>query len=97
MIGFIQRRFLTGHHRCPALKILDARSSKLQPHQARNRTTNDPCAYSKDQIEGADVLVVSRHEPPGEKARLVVRVMMVMRMKVCTCGCNGCHPFGLFT
>ena len=41
--------------------------------------------------------MVGRHEPAGKKARLVVRVMMVMRVKVCTCGGNGCHPSGLFT
>ena len=36
MIGFVQRRFLTGHHGCPALKILDTRCSKFKAHKARN-------------------------------------------------------------
>ena len=35
----------------------------------------------EDQIERADVLVVGRHEPADEEARLVVRIMMrVMRL-----------------
>src|SRR4029453_7412846 len=30
----------------------------------------------EEQVERADVLMVGRHEPAGEKARLMVRVMM---------------------
>ena len=78
MIGLVHRGFLASHHRCPALQILNARFGKLKPHQARNRATDDPCENREDQIKRADILVVGRHEPAGEKARLVVRIMCVV-------------------
>ena len=61
----------------PALgQDLDARLGQLGAHDARNRAADDPGDDREDQIERADVLVVGRHEPAGEEARLVVGVVM---------------------
>ncbi len=97
MIGFIERGFLASHHRRPALEILDTWRGKFHAHQAGNRATHDSCKNCKDQIERADIFMVRRHEPTGEKARLVIRVVMVMRVEVRTRGSNRGHPFGLLS
>ena len=51
-----------------------------------DRAADDPGDDREDQIERADVLVVGRHEPAGEEARLVVgvvvRVMRLVRLQV---------------
>ena len=57
-------------------EILDAGLGQLGAHQARNGAADDPRDDREDQIERADVLVVGRHEPADEEARLVVGVMM---------------------
>ena len=48
-------------------------SARMMPEIA---AADDPRDDREDQIERADVLVVGRHEPAGEEARLVVGVMM---------------------
>ena len=63
-------------HAGPGLEMLDARLGQLPAHQAGNAAADDPRDDREDQIEGADVLVVRRHEPAGEEARLVIGVMM---------------------
>src|SRR5687768_8460327 len=61
------------------LEILHARLGKLEAHDAGDRAADDPGADREQQVEGADILVVGRHEPADEEAGLVVGVMMVMR------------------
>ena len=60
----------------PGAEILDAGLGQLGPHQARDGAADDPGGDREEQIEGADVLVVGRHEPADEEARLVVGVVM---------------------
>ena len=50
-----------------------ASSARMMPG---DRAADDPGDDREDQIERADVLVVGRHEPAGEEARLVVGVVM---------------------
>ena len=57
-----------GHH----AEILDARLGQFDAHDARDRAADDARDDREDQVERADVLVVGRHEPAGEEARLVV-------------------------
>ena len=45
-------------------------------HDPGNRAADDPREDREDQIERADVLVVGRHEPADEEARLVVGVVV---------------------
>ena len=40
------------------------------------RAADDPGGDREDQIERADILVVGRHEPADEEARLVIGVVM---------------------
>ena len=49
---------------------------QLGAHQPRDRAADDPGDDREDQIEGADVLVVGRHEPAHEEAGLVIGVVM---------------------
>ena len=59
---------------------LDARFHQLPPHDPGNAAADHSGDDREDQIERADVLVVGRHEPAGEEARLVVGlVVRVMR------------------
>ncbi len=59
------------------LEKLYARLGQLEPHHAGDGAADDPGDDREDQIEGADVLVVGRHEPAHEEAGLVIGVMMV--------------------
>ena len=62
-------------------EILDARLGQLPAHHAGDAAADDAREDREDQVERADVLVVGRHEPADEEARLVVRVVMrVMRL-----------------
>ena len=51
-------------------------SQRMMPEM---RAADDPGDDREDQIERADVLVIGRHEPAGEEARLVVGVVMRVR------------------
>src|SRR3546814_8910277 len=53
----------------PAGQILDAGMREFETHHARKHAADDAGDDREDQIEGADVLVVRRHEPADEKAR----------------------------
>ncbi len=66
----------------PALREdLDTGLGELGAHDPRNGAADDPGDDREDQIEGADVLVISRQEPTGKKGRLVIGVMMrLMRL-----------------
>ena len=80
----------------PALgQDLDARLGQLGAHHARDGAADDPRDDREDQVERADVLVVGRHEPAGEEARLMVRVMMrvvrFMGLQRKRVGGNGAH------
>ena len=74
---------------------LDAGLRKLSAHHARDGAADDPRDDGEDQIQGADVLVIGRHEPAGEEARLMVRVMMslvgFMGLQRKRVGGNGAH------
>src|SRR3546814_17252282 len=73
----------------PAMQILDARLGEFEAHHARHDAADDAGDDREHQIEGADVLVVRRHEPADEETRLVV--MLVMRMVgMAMDGCSGC-------
>src|SRR3546814_17511885 len=63
----------------PAGQILNAGMRQLETHHARKHAADDAGHDREDQVEGADVLVVRRHEPADEKARRVV-IMVVMRV-----------------
>ena len=71
--------------------MLDTRLCQLHTHHTGNRAANDPRENRKDQIERADILVVGRHEPAGEKARLVVRIMPMIVMGSGDTFCGSCH------
>ena len=57
---------------------LQARLGQLPAHQARDRAADDPGEDREDQVERADVLVVRRHEPAGEEARLVIGIVVML-------------------
>ena len=57
-------------------EILQTRMGEFEAHDARNRAADDPRENREDQVQRPDVLVVGRHEPAGEEARLVVMVVM---------------------
>jgi len=60
---------------------LNARRGQFGPHDPGDRAADHARDDREDQVERADILVVRRHEPPGEEARLVVGiVMMLVRM-----------------
>src|SRR3546814_5808253 len=59
------------------MQILDARFCEFEPHHPRHDAADDAGEDREDQIEGADVLVVRRHEPTGEETR---RVMVAITM-----------------
>src|SRR3546814_10908248 len=80
VIGLVQRRFGTVAELRPGLEILDARLRQFGAHQTGNRAADDAGDDREDQVEGADILVVGRHEPTLEEGRLVVGVMMIMSM-----------------
>ena len=84
----------------PALgQDLDARLHQLGAHDAGNGAADDPGDDREDQIERADVLVVRRHEPAGEEARLVVGIVMrvcsVVGLQRKGVGGNGAHDLSL--
>ena len=68
---------------------------KHDAHHARDGTADDPRHDCEEQVQRADVLVIGRHEPAGEKARLMVRVMMrvgvLMGLQRKRVGGNGAH------
>jgi hypothetical protein len=59
-------------------EVLDAGLRKFHAHHARNRAADDPRENREDQIKRPDVLVIGRHEPAGEKCRLVIGIMMMV-------------------
>ena len=73
----------------PGAEILDARLRQLGAHQARDRAADDPRDDREDQVERADVLVVGRHEPAGEEARLVIGIVMMRRDASCATNADG--------
>ena len=84
-----------GAKRPGAGQDLDARLGQLGAHDARDGAADDPRDDREEQVQRADVLVVGRHEPAGEEARLVVRVMMrvvrLMGLQRKRVGGNGAH------
>ena len=72
---------------------LDARLGQFGAHDARDGAADDPRDDREDQVQRADVLVVGRHEPAGEEARLVVgvRLMLLVNLQRKRVGGNGAH------
>ena len=55
-------------------------SASSSAHQAGDRAADDARDDREDQVERADILVVRRHEPADEEARLVIGVVMRVMM-----------------
>ena len=69
--------------------LQEAGRTQLCTHEAGNGAANDTRDDREDQVKRADILVVGRHEPAGDEARLVVRIVMVVRIIVGLEGVSG--------
>ena len=80
-----------GADRPGMVEHLDSRLHQLPAHDAGDRAADHSRDDGEDQIERADVLMVRRHEPADEEARLVVRVMMRVMLLEVECVGGGAH------